>query len=230
MMRNLFLAAPVWLTIAASVAHADQLVYLTEKGGEELFLGAEERSDYFLIASFLETEQILTFCGPATIAAVMNSLGVDRPTPIQFHPWSLWTQDEVFNAENQALKSYPVVEHEGLLLEELAQFFTNLGVPATFQHADAFDVAELRRIVRETLADPGKRLVANYSRKPIGQIGDGHISPIAAYDEQTDRVLVLDVARYKYPPVWMTVADMHMAMDTVDPGSNTARGLVVVGE
>ena len=43
----------------------------------------------------------------------------------------------------------------------------------------------------------------NYLRKAIGQERGGHISPLAAYDAKSDRFLILDVARYKYPPVWV---------------------------
>ena len=34
------------------------------------------------------------------------------------------------------------------------------------------------------------------------QTGDGHFSPVAGYHAGTDSVLVLDVARFKYPPYW----------------------------
>lgn len=213
------------LTVAAK---ADTLVYLTDDAGEVLFYQAEERTDFFSLASYLETEQILTFCGPATIAAVLNSLEIDRPAPPRFYPWRLWTQDMVFTPENQQVKSYAMVEHEGLALDELATFFRNLNVSAEHQYADSFDIDDLRAIVLETLADPATRLVANYSRQPINQEGGGHISPVAAYDAESDRALILDVARYKYPPVWLTISDLHAAMSAVDPDSGMARGLVIV--
>ena len=220
--------------LLGSAASADnapskvELIYLTEPAGETLFMDAELRSNYFKLASYLETEEVLTFCGPATIAGVMNSLDIPRPVPIQYHPWSLFTQDSIFTPENQAVKDYPKVQNEGLVLEQLAQFFRNLGVKADYKHADGFSVDEFRQIVRDTLAAPDKRLVVNYFRVPLGQIGGGHISPAAAYDEDTDRLLVLDVARYKYAPVWVKLADLHASMQTIDSSSNKMRGIVVV--
>jgi hypothetical protein len=234
MMNRMIASALLALALSSSMAKADvapstaELIYLTEPAGEALFMEAELRANYFKLASYVETEQILTFCGPATIAAVMNSLDVARPVPIQFHPWSLFTQDSVFTPENQALKAYPKVENEGLVLEELAQFFRNLKVQAEYKHADAFDVGEFRTLVRETLSDPNKRLVVNYFRTPLGQAGGGHISPAAAYDEDTDRLLVLDVARYKYAPVWIKLADLHTSMLTIDASSGKMRGIVAV--
>lgn len=223
--------APFLLALfCCSGVHADELIYLTDPAGTALFTQAEVTTPYFKLASYMESERIVTFCGPATIADVMNSLDVERPVPEQLYPFALFTQDMIFTARNQTVKSYPEVEHEGLVLTQLAQFFVNLGVSAEARHADEFDVDGLRRTINTVLTDPTKRLVVNYSRKPIGQIGDGHISPVAAYDQDTDRVLVLDVARYKYPPVWMTVADLYRAMATIDTGSNRMRGMVVVSQ
>lgn len=227
-MLRFLMTALTCLILAAPAAQSDTLIYLTDDAGEALFFEAGERTDFFSLASYMETEQILTFCGPATIATVLNSLEVDRPAPPRLYPWRLWTQDMVFTPENQSVKSYAMVEHEGLELGELATFFRNLGVSAEPRHASEFDADELRAIVLETLADPDARLVANYSRQPINQEGGGHISPVAAYDEGSDRVLILDVARYKYPPVWLTIDDLYSAMNAIDPDSGAPRGLVVV--
>jgi len=221
------------LTLAALLlgqpeAYADQLFYITDADGQKLFEEAEITTPYFKLATYLESEQILTFCGPATIAAVLNSLEIKRPVPQRLYPWGLFTQDAVFTPENQTIKPYPMVEHEGLVLEQLTAFFNNLGVTAELRHADSLDEAKLRQMVKDTLADPNQRLVINYTRRAIGQNGDGHISPVGAYDADSDRVLVLDVAKYKYPPVWMTIADLYRAINTVDPGSNKTRGVVVV--
>jgi hypothetical protein len=63
----------------------------------------------------------------------------------------------------------------------------------------------------------------------LGQEIGGHISPLAAYDAKSDRFLVLDVARYKYPPVWVRTADLFGAMNTVDKDNNgKTRGFVLV--
>ena len=57
----------------------------------------------------------------------------------------------------------------------------------------------------------------------------GHISPIAAYDEQSDRVLVLDVAAHKYPPTWIETETMWNAMRApLNPQTKTTRGYLVM--
>jgi hypothetical protein len=52
---------------------------------------------------------------------------------------------------------------------------------------------------------------------------------LAAYDADTDRFLILDVSRYKYPPVWVEAEDLFSAMDTPDSDNgNRSRGYVIV--
>ncbi|MFM6277494.1 MAG: phytochelatin synthase family protein, partial [Dolichospermum sp.] len=71
-------------------------------------------------------------------------------------------------------------------------------------------------------------VIINYLRKEIGQERGGHISPLAAYNQTTDRFLIMDVSRYKYPPVWVKTADLWKAMNTVDTTSAKTRGFVFV--
>ncbi len=40
-------------------------------------------------------------------------------------------------------------------------------------------------------------LLAGYSRRALGQTGDGHFSPIGGYHRGKDLVLLMDVARFK---------------------------------
>lgn len=44
----------------------------------------------------------------------------------------------------------------------------------------------------------------------------GHFSPLGAYHAPTDSFLIVDVAKYKYPPVWVGADTLFTAMATVD--------------
>lgn len=72
------------------------------------------------------------------------------------------------------------------------------------------------------------RVGVNFHRAEIGELGGGHMSPLGAYDEVTDRVLVMDVSRYKYPPVWTELTAAYTSMNTVDGASGMSRGWIVV--
>ncbi|MFM7733950.1 MAG: phytochelatin synthase family protein, partial [Cyanobium sp.] len=62
----------------------------------------------------------------------------------------------------------------------------------------------------------------------LGPQGGGHISPLSAYDERRDRVLILDVARYRYPSVWVPTESLWQAIRMVDSSSGRSRGLLRV--
>ncbi len=82
----------------------------------------------------------------------------------------------------------------------------------------------------EVIGDGDRFILVNYLRSAIGQEKGGHISPLGAYDADTDRFLILDVSQYKYPPVWVEAKALFGAMDTVDSDGGKTRGYVVVGK
>ena len=75
---------------------------------------------------------------------------------------------------------------------------------------------ELREAVRDTSRGSDRVIVATYSRKVFKQTGDGHFSPIGGYHPGRDLVLILDTARFKYPPHWVPLTSLWEAMQAVD--------------
>jgi hypothetical protein len=51
---------------------------------------------------------------------------------------------------------------------------------------------------------------------------------IYSYNADSDMFLLLDVSRYKYPPVWVKTEDLFVAMDTEDGTSKLSRGFILV--
>jgi hypothetical protein len=70
--------------------------------------------------------------------------------------------------------------------------------------------------------------LVNYDRRKLGQSGGGHIAPLAAYHVASDRVLILEVARYRYPSVWVPLKELWQSLRSLDSDSGLSRGLVVV--
>ena len=84
------------------------------------------------------------------------------------------------------------------------------------------------KLASSYLGQPNHFVIVNYLRKAIGQEKGGHISPLAAYDGKADRFLILDVARYKYPPVWVKASELFDAMNTQDSDNeDKTRGFVL---
>jgi Phytochelatin synthase len=70
--------------------------------------------------------------------------------------------------------------------------------------------------------------VANFSRKVLGQTGDGHFSPIGGYHKDRDLVLIMDVARFKYPPFWVPLEMLWASMAVDDETTKSPRGYFIL--
>ena len=71
-------------------------------------------------------------------------------------------------------------------------------------------------------------MIASYSRRDLEQSGSGHFSPIGGYCAERDMVLIMDVARFKYPPHWVPLGSLYQAMQRVDPETGKCRGYMLL--
>lgn len=70
----------------------------------------------------------------------------------------------------------------------------------------------------------------SFSRTALYQTGEGHFSPLGAYHRASDSVLVLESAKFKYPPHWVPVPLMWAAMQRTDWVTGRPRGYLIVGK
>lgn len=87
---------------------------------------------------------------------------------------------------------------------------------------------DFRKDIRKAIADKDHFVVVNFKGGSMGATTGGHISPLAMYDEDTDSVLILDVAGHKNPWYWAPVAHLYKAMTLKD--GDKPRGYLVVSE
>ncbi|WP_233130293.1 phytochelatin synthase family protein [Synechococcus sp. 1G10] len=213
----------------AALAQPGSTIALPEPQGQTLLLQSVDRADYGPLAEQFLTQANLAYCGVASMVMVLNSLAVPAPAAAGYGSYRFWTQENVFEpAATRAVLSPEIVARQGMTLQELGALLTSHGVQARAIHGDRLSLAQFRLLVRSNLNEPGDRLLVNYLRPSLGQAGGGHISPLAAYHAATDRVLILDVARYRYPSVWVPLADLWQAIRTTDSSSGRSRGVVVV--
>ncbi len=111
-------------------------------------------------------------------------------------------------------------------LSQLGQMLAAHGLKSETYFASRQNLDDFRRVAVQNLARDQDFILVNYQRAAIDQKQSGHISPIAAYHQASDRFLILDVATYKYPPVWVKAEALWAAMNSLD-GEET-RGYVVV--
>ena len=154
-----------------------------------------------------------------------------RPRAVHsaYEPYQVYTQDNVLSEQTEAVLPQSVIMRQGITLDQLAALLRTFAIRAEVHHAADSRVEDFRSIASRALAAKGHYVLVNYLRRTLGEERGGHISPLAAYDAETDRFLILDVARYKYPPVWATAADLFAAMNTPDADNgNRTRGFVVI--
>ena len=206
------------------------LVALPSEQGEALLFGAEARSDFVPLSAQFVTQVNPAFCGPATIAMVLNALELPRPPSDATLGLGLFDQDNVFSAAAEAAKPRAEVLRGGMTLDDLGAFLGSYGLDVAVTYARDSSLDTFRDTAVAGLNDRDRFVLVNYLRSAIGQEKGGHISPLAAYDADTDRFLVLDVSRYKYPPIWVEAEALFGAMETPDADNGgRSRGFVVVG-
>ena len=203
------------------------LIPLQESLGGTVLNRSRARTDFLPLVEQFVTQANLAYCGVASAVMALNSLAVPAPPAQGYGTYRFWTQDNLFStAAAQATVAPETVARRGMTLVQLAGLLGQPGVMVQRWHGDQLSLPQLRGLLRQSLADPSDRLLVNYHRSALGQQGGGHISPLAAYDERGDRVLLLDVARYRYPSVWVPIPALWQAIRMVDPDSGLSRGLV----
>jgi hypothetical protein len=212
-----------------SNAIAVDLTYLNSPAGTNLLLKSDFNKQFFSVMPYVTTEEIETFCGAASMASVLNSLPTkNRPVAPQFSPYKYFTQDSLFIESTDKIISKENVATGGLTLDQLRQFLEVWEANPTIYYGSTLTLHQLRALIISTLSNPNQRMIVNFDRKALGQIGHGHFSPIGAYDSKTDSVLILDVAKYKYPPVWTKTSDLFNAIQGIDPTSGKSRGIAQI--
>ena len=160
---------------------------------------------------------------------VLNALDVPAPATAGIEPFTAFTQDNFFNERTEQILPRDVLGKKGMTLDQIGRLLGVYSVKSDVRHAGDGSLDEFRSLAIRYLDTPDRYVIVNYLRRAMGQDSGGHISPLAAYDADTDRFLILDVSRYKYPPVWVKAADLFAAMNTADADNEgRTRGYVLV--
>lgn len=204
----------------------DGLIPFASAEGRQLFqeaLAAGEMQGWFALAEQFHTQSDPAFCGLGSLVVALNALEID-PGRIWKGPWR-WYSEELLDC----CLPLEEVRSKGVTLEELACLARCNGALAHPRHADATDANALREAIIHAATSPrGPIMIAAYTRRVLGQTGDGHFSPVAGYHRGRDLVLILDVARFKYPPHWIPLTLLHEAMQPTDPASGRSRGWILL--
>ena len=237
MPSQLFRIASLSVLLLSATVHAEtlplppNLIGSASVAGEALLVDADAREAYFSLASNFLTQKNQAFCGVASTVMVFNAMQLPAPAVPEFDPYRTFTQDNLLDSPTEAVIPLATIMKQGITLDQLGGLIGTQPVNVTVTHAADGGLDAFRNVAKEYLGKRVHFVIINYLRKAIGQEKGGHISPLAAYDKETDMFLILDVARYKYPPVWVKAAELFSAMNTVDKDNESkTRGYILISK
>ena len=200
----------------------DNAVALDSDYGQVIFNQSTFKQSYWGLSEHYITQSTGTDCGLASAVMVINALGI-RPPQDPKHPgFYQWTQDNILNMAKNTF-SIKQLMHQGMSLPNEANLLARFGLQTHAYYGNSISLGQFRQLASAAVSQPNTEAVVLFSRKSLHQAGEGHFSPLAAYDSNSDRFLLMDVARYKYPPVWVSTTDLWHALRN----NGSWRGLVV---
>ncbi|CAN5470866.1 hypothetical protein BH11MYX1_BH11MYX1_54900 [soil metagenome] len=202
----------------------DDTIAFSSEPGRHLFaeaLASGGLDGYFLLAEQFHTQSEPAFCGLGSLVVALNALAID-PGRMWKGPWR-WFSEELLDC----CISLDEIRRRGLDLDELTCLARCNGADVELHRADSDDVAGWRTALMAA-ARGEVVVIASYDRGSLDQSGEGHYSPIGGYHAPLDMALVLDVARFKYPPHWISAERLWHAMEAIDPVTARSRGWIVL--
>ncbi len=199
-------------------------IEFSSTAGRQLFaeaLASGGLDGYFRLAEQFHTQAEPEFCGLGSLVVALNALGID-PGRLWKGPWR-WFSEELLDC----CVSLDQVRKRGLDLDEVACLARCNGAAVGLFRAESSDQAAWRASLMAAARGDGV-VIASYDRAGLDQAGNGHFSPIGGYHAEKDLVLVLDVARFKYPPHWIPAERLWMAMHPIDPVTGHSRGWIAL--
>ncbi|GAA6034677.1 hypothetical protein JCM8097_001112 [Rhodosporidiobolus ruineniae] len=214
--------------------------------GKDLFakaLAEGNMEGYFLLAGVLEMQADPAFCGLGTLCTILNALEVD-PQRKWRGAWRWYDQSmldccrpltDVASVGLTLSEFTCLAQCNGLRARRVSPLLDSPSLPSSSPTPSSSSsdpareegLAKFRGDLRHVAKGNGA-MAYSYSRKTLGQTGDGHFSPIGGYCEGEDMVLILDVARFKYPSYWVPVPLAYDAMFPVDKATGQPRGYVML--
>ncbi|KAG9324430.1 hypothetical protein KVV02_004450 [Mortierella alpina] len=198
----------------------EHLVSFTSPKGKQLFremLGEGYGEGYFSLVGNFTTQSEPAYCGPSSLAMVLNSLEVD-PQRQWKGAWR-WYSDELLECCAPAEQ----VKAKGITFNQFA-CLSKCHCDVQVRRANQTSLEQFKKDLEMVCSRDDIHMVVSFSRKSLGQTGDGHFSPIGGYVPKSGMVLVLDTARFKYPSYFVSVERLWKSLFPVDAETGSSRG------
>lgn len=228
------------------------VVTFDSQKGIALFEQAQYKNAFFKLAPHYAPQQTILTCGIASGVMILNTLYADAgKTPPLSLPGSfydceentvfgqfIWTEENYFTPKVSRFLDREVVEGRkklsgqfvpGVSLNQLGKSLKLHDLDLSIHHVNSAkqeDIDAFRDLVKSVTKKPSRYLIVNYSLTLYLKEGGGHFSPLAAYDQESDKVLILDTWSASNVWVWVQLEDLYRSMHTKD--GSTYRGYLII--
>jgi hypothetical protein len=243
-------------TLAEDVPPANvvqELVPFSSDEGLARLARSTAKVDFPALANQFEAQSNPAFCGPTSAAIVLNAIrGRSADLP---RDWSRLHAEDLRYVPRNIDPTIPRFTQDNVITKGQKTRAQVLGEPLTINGKQITDfgyqVRQLDEMLRangaitrltvvdddkveqdirvelvENLKRRGDYVIVAYLREAVGQRGGPHISPVGAYDAESDSFLVLDVNPASADWVWMSTGTLVKGMRTFDRVEN--RGYIFI--
>ncbi|KAF8954686.1 hypothetical protein BGZ46_002843 [Entomortierella lignicola] len=200
------------------------LISITSVAGRKLFremMLAGTSECFFSIFTSFNTQSDPAFCGVSSLSMVLNALEID-PRRQWRGVWRWYSEEHL-----DCCASIDVMKQKGITFNQF-WCLAKCHAEVVAKPAENHTLEEFRRDVQTIASSEGSHIVLSFSRAALGQTGSGHFSPIGGYHAEEDKVLVLDCARFKYPPFYATIQELWESFQPIDPETGKCRGYFLI--
>jgi hypothetical protein len=211
-------------------------------------------NDFFQLSSYYQPQINPLYCGIASSVIILNAFRSEQkliPSNKTFEvlkpkafggglvEFKSYSQLNFLNKATDVVKNKNIINLEnindsknnldpGLTLKQLSDVIATYQLDSKIYYAKnrKYLIQKFRNNLKKSLSDKTSFVIANFHGKTIGKKTNGHISPIAAYDEKSDMLLVMDVASHKNIWFWVKLENFYSAMNVKDGKKH--RGYLVV--
>ena len=190
-----------------------------------------------LVLSAIYEKDGRSFLLDAEKSLVNEKNGIDRPRYMMtegniFAPYNKNGGKVKYNVVARQEKNDEGVYSGGIALEDLTNVIrAHPNVEAKYvifagDDASKAGLQNFREMLKKIMLSKDVYLIANYHLSAMFDKNSGHYSPIVAYNEDGDYVLVMDVASHLGVWVWIKLEDLYRLMNGTLSGIQ--RGYIVV--
>lgn len=190
------------------------LIAFDSAKGIALLQNSHNKTAFYKLMPYFTTEKGLAYCGVASSVMVLNALNIEPPLTPSHAPYRIFNQANYFTGKVLKVITPAHVGFHGMTLDQVAAGLRTFGVNVKRYYAKDVALNTFRQSAMSAVNNPQRFIIINFCRKDIHEKGCGHFSTLAAFNKKADRFLLLDVARYKYPPVWIKAAALYHSMHT----------------